>query len=77
MPGKGSISVIDYFAYFFDRIGMHLLFYGHEQVEILETKKVENLLREQSIKVFITRRQFHRVSPFQRILVIHNPRQPP
>jgi phosphatidylserine decarboxylase len=32
------------------RIGMHLLFYGHEQVELLETKKVEDILREQSIK---------------------------
>jgi hypothetical protein len=30
---------------------MHLLFYGHEQTEILETKRVENLLRAQSIKV--------------------------
>lgn len=34
----------------FIRIGMHLLFYGHEQVELLETKKVEEILREQSIK---------------------------
>ena len=33
------------------RIGMHLIFYGHEQTEILETKRVENLLRAQSIKV--------------------------
>jgi len=29
---------------------MHLLFYGHEQVELLETKKIEGILREQSIK---------------------------
>lgn len=29
---------------------MHLLFYGHEQVELLETKKIEDILREQSIK---------------------------
>jgi len=32
------------------RLGMHLLFYGHEQTEILETKRVEHLLRDQSIK---------------------------
>lgn len=32
------------------RIGMHLLFYGREQTEILEAKRVENLLRAQSIK---------------------------
>ncbi|KAJ7433051.1 phosphatidylserine decarboxylase-domain-containing protein [Mycena galericulata] len=32
------------------RIGMHLLFYGNEQVKVLQTHKVEDLLREQSIK---------------------------
>ena len=30
---------------------MHLLFYGREQTEILESKKVEDLLRAQSVKV--------------------------
>jgi hypothetical protein len=40
-----------YITYVLDRLGMHLLFYGHEQAEIMETKRVENLLREQSIKV--------------------------
>ncbi|TFK39971.1 phosphatidylserine decarboxylase-domain-containing protein [Crucibulum laeve] len=32
------------------RIGMHLLFYGREQVKILGTKRIEELLKEQSIK---------------------------
>jgi len=32
------------------RIGMHLLFYGKEQVKFLEYKTVEQLLHEQSIK---------------------------
>ena len=32
---------------------MHLLFHGHEQTEILETNKVEHLLRAQSIKVIL------------------------
>jgi phosphatidylserine decarboxylase len=30
---------------------MHLLFYGKEQTKILETRRVEELLREESIKV--------------------------
>jgi hypothetical protein len=30
---------------------MHLLFYGREQTEIVESKRVENLLRAQSVKV--------------------------
>ena len=33
------------------RLGMHLLFYGKEQVKILGNKRVDELLREQSIKV--------------------------
>ncbi|KAF7370638.1 hypothetical protein MSAN_00696800 [Mycena sanguinolenta] len=32
------------------RIGMHLLFYGREQVKILQSHTVESLLKEQSIK---------------------------
>jgi phosphatidylserine decarboxylase len=32
------------------RLGMHLLFYGKEQVKILGNKKVEHILQEQSIK---------------------------
>ncbi|KAJ7668349.1 phosphatidylserine decarboxylase-domain-containing protein [Mycena rosella] len=32
------------------RIGMHLLFYGNEQVRVLHSTKVETLLKEQSIK---------------------------
>ncbi|KAJ7091328.1 phosphatidylserine decarboxylase-domain-containing protein [Mycena belliarum] len=32
------------------RIGMHLLFYGREQITILHSQTVENLLKEQSIK---------------------------
>ncbi|KZP30542.1 hypothetical protein FIBSPDRAFT_945896 [Athelia psychrophila] len=32
------------------RIGMHMLFYGKEQTTILESAKVEGMLREQSIK---------------------------
>ncbi|PPR03223.1 hypothetical protein CVT26_008071 [Gymnopilus dilepis] len=32
------------------RLGMHLLFYGKEQVRILGNKRVDELLREQSIK---------------------------
>lgn len=30
---------------------MHLLFYGREQTSLLQSKTVENRLREQSIKV--------------------------
>jgi hypothetical protein len=34
------------------RIGMHLLFYGKEQVKLLEhNRTIEKLLKEQSIKV--------------------------
>lgn len=34
------------------RLGMHLLFYGHEQVKLLEgNTEVDTLLRNQSIKV--------------------------
>jgi len=33
------------------RLGMHLLFYGKDQIKLLGTKPVEELLREQSIKV--------------------------
>jgi phosphatidylserine decarboxylase len=33
------------------RIGMHLLFYGKAQVKLLKFHTVENLLKEQSIKV--------------------------
>jgi phosphatidylserine decarboxylase len=33
------------------RIGMHLLFYGNEQVKVLHSHSVESLLKEQSIKV--------------------------
>jgi len=32
------------------RIGMHLLFYGNEQVKVLHSHSVETLLKEQSIK---------------------------
>ncbi|KAJ7623253.1 phosphatidylserine decarboxylase-domain-containing protein [Roridomyces roridus] len=32
------------------RLGMHLLFYGHEQVKLLHSERVEHLLKEQSIK---------------------------
>ncbi|KAJ7252755.1 phosphatidylserine decarboxylase-domain-containing protein [Mycena haematopus] len=32
------------------RIGMHLLFYGNEQVKVLHSHTVESLLKEQSIK---------------------------
>ncbi|KAJ7760510.1 phosphatidylserine decarboxylase-domain-containing protein [Mycena metata] len=32
------------------RIGMHLLFYGREQVKVLHSHSVESLLKEQSIK---------------------------
>jgi phosphatidylserine decarboxylase len=32
------------------RLGMHLLFYGKEQVKLLGNKEVEELLREQSVK---------------------------
>jgi len=32
------------------RLGMHLLFYGKEQTLLLENRKVEELLREESIK---------------------------
>jgi len=32
------------------RLGMHLLFYGKEEVKLLENKKVEHILQEQSIK---------------------------
>jgi len=32
------------------RIGMHLLFYGKEQEKILSAKRVEEILREQSVK---------------------------
>ena len=35
------------------RLGMHLLFYGREQVKLLESKKVEDLLRQESIKVLL------------------------
>lgn len=38
---------------------MHLLFYGREQEQLLETKRVENLLREQSIKVFYVMLDVH------------------
>jgi len=34
----------------YTRLGMHLLFYGKEQVKLLGNKKVEEFLREQSIK---------------------------
>jgi len=30
---------------------MHLLFYGKEQVKVVESKTVEHLLKEQSVKV--------------------------
>lgn len=30
---------------------MHLLFYGKEQINLLENKRVEDLLREESVKV--------------------------
>lgn len=33
------------------RIGMHLLFCGREQVKLLESGKIEKILREQSVKV--------------------------
>ncbi|KDR80563.1 hypothetical protein GALMADRAFT_222161 [Galerina marginata CBS 339.88] len=32
------------------RLGMHLLFYGKEQVKVLGNKRVDELLREQSVK---------------------------
>jgi phosphatidylserine decarboxylase len=32
------------------RLGMHLLFYGKEQIKLLGNKKIEELLQEQSIK---------------------------
>lgn len=34
---------------------MHLLFYGKEQVKLLEAHKVEALLKEQSVKVSLWR----------------------
>lgn len=37
------------------RIGMHLLFYGHENVKLLEgNKEINNLLKNQSIKVCLS-----------------------
>ena len=33
------------------RLGMHLLFYGKEQIALLGNKRVYELLHEQSIKV--------------------------
>lgn len=33
------------------RIGMHLLFYGKEQQKLLDSQRIEHLLREKSIKV--------------------------
>lgn len=35
----------------FQRIGMHLLFCGKQQVKLLEGGKLERLLREQSVRV--------------------------
>jgi len=35
----------------YERIGMHLLFYGHVQIKVLQTEAIESLLREESIKV--------------------------
>ncbi|TFK71358.1 hypothetical protein BDN72DRAFT_895722 [Pluteus cervinus] len=32
------------------RIGMHMLFHGKEQMKLLETRRMENILREQSIR---------------------------
>jgi len=34
----------------YTRIGMHLLFYGNEQVRLLSAKKIKNVLREQTLK---------------------------
>jgi hypothetical protein len=36
------------------RIGMHLLFYGKEQRRLVESRTVENLLKEQSLKVYLS-----------------------
>lgn len=33
------------------RVGMHLLFYGREQIKVLGTQRVGHLLQEQTIKV--------------------------
>ena len=43
---------------------MHLLFCGREQTELLETKRIEKLLRDQSIKVIVItgRRLFQTVN---------------
>jgi phosphatidylserine decarboxylase len=39
---------------------MHLLFYGKEQTKILETRRVEALLREESVKVHSSCRKLER-----------------
>jgi phosphatidylserine decarboxylase len=37
------------------RLGMHLLFYGKEQIKLLGSRKVEEILQEQSVKVLVLR----------------------
>ena len=35
------------------RAGMHLLFYGKEQVKLLESGRIEKLLKEESVRVCV------------------------
>jgi hypothetical protein len=52
MPGQlvdPSYHIHSLFTFF--RIGMHLLFYGRAETKVLKTQTIENLLKEQSIKV--------------------------
>ena len=47
------------------RIGMHLLFYGKEQVKLLEAHKIEGILKEQTLKVSSTTSSLDSYSYFQ------------
>ena len=52
MPGRYAIHACRTSADIFsDRAGMHLLFYGKEQIKLLEGGTLDGVLKEKSVKV--------------------------